>query len=184
MNNGYYETFVGDCHYYTHRLIAEKMLGRRLKNGEVVHHIDGDKTNNDPSNLMVFKTGRDHVLFHKGYPIQKEGDVWVAIDNEVRNKHGQALVLCPVCKINYMSDRRAKMCSKCWEVEKKINLKSRCPSKDVLLDLLLKYPVSSIGKMYGVTSKAVVKWLINNNLPHKHSDIKLLRLESSNCQLV
>jgi hypothetical protein len=36
-----------------HRLIAEKKLGRYLTKDEVVHHIDEDKTNNDPDNLMV-----------------------------------------------------------------------------------------------------------------------------------
>ena len=36
-----------------HMLIAEKMLGRKLKTKEVVHHIDGNKTNNDETNLWV-----------------------------------------------------------------------------------------------------------------------------------
>jgi len=36
-----------------HVLVAEKTLGRPLIRGEVVHHIDGDKQNNDPDNLFV-----------------------------------------------------------------------------------------------------------------------------------
>ena len=36
-----------------HRIVAEKMLGRKLKKDEVVHHIDGNKRNNDESNLMI-----------------------------------------------------------------------------------------------------------------------------------
>jgi hypothetical protein len=40
-----------------HRLVAEEMLGRWLESSEVVHHIDGDKTNNDPSNLEVMTRG-------------------------------------------------------------------------------------------------------------------------------
>lgn len=36
-----------------HRLLAEQALGRPLKRNEVVHHIDGNKLNNKPSNLMV-----------------------------------------------------------------------------------------------------------------------------------
>lgn len=35
-------------------MVAERMLGRKLKPGEVVHHIDGNKRNNAPENLMVF----------------------------------------------------------------------------------------------------------------------------------
>lgn len=47
-----------------HRIIAEQMLGRKLTRNEVVHHIDGNKWNNDPGNLMVM-TRREHALVHK-----------------------------------------------------------------------------------------------------------------------
>jgi len=36
-----------------HRLVMEGILGRYLDKSEIVHHIDGDRQNNDPSNLMV-----------------------------------------------------------------------------------------------------------------------------------
>ena len=36
-----------------HRLIAERVLGRRLKRNEVVHHVDLDPTNNVNSNLVI-----------------------------------------------------------------------------------------------------------------------------------
>jgi|GEM_PF-2114728 len=46
-----------------HRLIAEEMLGRRLRPDEDVHHIDGDKTNNSRENLLV--VGHDaHAELH------------------------------------------------------------------------------------------------------------------------
>jgi hypothetical protein len=41
----------------------EEHIGRYLKPGEVVHHIDGDKTNNDISNLMLL-TNSDHMKLH------------------------------------------------------------------------------------------------------------------------
>lgn len=47
-----------------HRLVAEKKLGRLLESNEVVHHIDGNKENNDPSNLVVF-TREKHNLTHR-----------------------------------------------------------------------------------------------------------------------
>lgn len=49
---------------YTHRVTAEDALGRWLKHSEQVHHIDGDKENNSPSNLLVCDRSY-HKLLHK-----------------------------------------------------------------------------------------------------------------------
>lgn len=48
---------------HEHRVVAEQMLGRPLKQNEIVHHIDGNKHNNDPSNLQVM-TQAEHVREH------------------------------------------------------------------------------------------------------------------------
>lgn len=50
---------------HEHRIVAEQKLGRPLIPGEVVHHIDGDKQNNSPENLMVFKSQKEHADWHK-----------------------------------------------------------------------------------------------------------------------
>lgn len=39
--------------YPRHRVIAENEIGRLLEADEVVHHLDGDKTNDSPRNLEV-----------------------------------------------------------------------------------------------------------------------------------
>lgn len=49
---------------HEHRVVAEQMLGRPLRRGEVVHHIDQNKHNNIPKNLMVFKCQKDHADWH------------------------------------------------------------------------------------------------------------------------
>lgn len=49
---------------HEHRVIAAEMIGRTLRRGEVVHHIDGDKLNNDPYNLLVFPSQADHSRVH------------------------------------------------------------------------------------------------------------------------
>jgi len=54
---------------HEHRAVAERMLGRSLVRGEIVHHIDGNKRNNDPSNLQVM-TQTEHVELHRGQLLQ------------------------------------------------------------------------------------------------------------------
>lgn len=46
-----------------HRMVLQKMLGRAMKREEHAHHKDGDKTNNDPSNLVVVGI-REHGALH------------------------------------------------------------------------------------------------------------------------
>lgn len=48
---------------FEHRLVAEKKLGRLLREDEVVHHADGDKKNNCPDNLIVM-TRSEHARIH------------------------------------------------------------------------------------------------------------------------
>jgi hypothetical protein len=48
-----------------HVLVAEKALGKPLPKGAVVHHVDLDKANNDPKNLVVCPSQAYHLLLHK-----------------------------------------------------------------------------------------------------------------------
>ena len=44
-----------------HRVLAEEALGRPLMNGEIVHHRDGNKTNNATDNLLVLPSQAYHA---------------------------------------------------------------------------------------------------------------------------
>lgn len=52
-----------DGYIFEHRYLMSKALGRPLRSDEIVHHIDGDKTNNDLSNLEI-TTLPDHTREH------------------------------------------------------------------------------------------------------------------------
>jgi len=49
---------------HAHRIVAEEMMERPLRKGEIVHHKDNNKSNNDPSNLMVL-TQSEHINLHR-----------------------------------------------------------------------------------------------------------------------
>lgn len=72
-SNGYVLIRVGVGHpladvrgyVYEHRLVATKILGRPLAKGELVHHRNGDKTDNRPENLEVVRDNAEHFYRHR-----------------------------------------------------------------------------------------------------------------------
>src|ERR1700704_1673581 len=61
---GYRVFCINGRDVFEHRLVMENHIGRRLGSKEIVHHVDGNKLNNDISNLRVMDRG-DHIRHHK-----------------------------------------------------------------------------------------------------------------------
>jgi hypothetical protein len=51
---------------YTHIRVAEKKVGGPIGAGREVHHIDGNKNNNRPSNLRVMSEAQHRAIHRKG----------------------------------------------------------------------------------------------------------------------
>lgn len=62
--NGYKMLGKSNNRIAEHRLVMEKHLGRKLTSEDIVHHIDGNKLNNDISNLCL-TTRADHIEEHR-----------------------------------------------------------------------------------------------------------------------
>lgn len=81
LNIGYIGLWDSTARRYRleHRVKMEDLIGRPLTSSEVVHHIDGDRTNNDLRNLQLMTRGehnREHGTFarlNRVHPINESG---------------------------------------------------------------------------------------------------------------
>ena len=155
---------------YEHILVAEQKLGRHLRPKEVVHHIDGNKRNNAPENLMVFATDKDHLGYHKGDEIFEINSVWYAIRKQTVRKQ------CQYCGKSFEirigeANKGQQYCSH--------ECASRARGKiDMQLDELQKILFSyngnftAVAKLYSVSANALVKQLKTHGFPYHSGDYK------------
>lgn len=158
---------VNGC-IYEHVIVAEKLLGRKLKQKEVVHHIDGNKKNNAPENIMVFATNADHIRFHRGGTPFREGDVWKSTSKEKES------AICKFCgKVFYpvQASKHTKYCSPKCKAEDKRKYKLTI---EEIKEKLFEYKgnFSALARELNVSSSGIAKYLKMHNQPHTAKDYK------------
>lgn len=115
-----------------HRHVMSLVLGRWITSKELVHHIDHNKSNNEITNLEIM-TRSEHSSIHN--------------PKKVLTKH------CPKCGNKYEGYLSTKFCEECA-----INPNRKfLGTKSQLQQLLWIVPTVLIGRMFGVSDKAIEK---------------------------
>ncbi len=66
-----------------HRIVMERVLGRKLRRGEVVHHKNGIRDDNRPENLELCENSGVHIAKH--HP-EAYANRWNATQHSKKNK--------------------------------------------------------------------------------------------------
>lgn len=124
---------------YEHKLVMMAHIGRNLLPNEVVHHIDGVKTNNDIKNLLLL-TREEHTKLHavlSGKKISPERKI------------------CANCGRYFVVKWRKQQfcCQKCAKAKsRKLNI-----GKEELEKLVWEFPTTQLAKMLSVSDVAIAR---------------------------
>lgn len=146
---------------YEHILVAESLIGRRLNPNECVHHLDCDKTNNSPDNLLVIDRGQHakiHTWIEKGAPIiERDSENGVNSGKPKDYEPPKTSKNCKNCGTFFFNlNKSVKYCShSCATFSTR---KVDRPSKSDLEKLIWEKPFTEIGKDYGVSDNTIRKW--------------------------
>ncbi len=140
-----------------HVRVAEKKLGRKIGKKEVVHHIDEDRSNNDPENLMVFRTNGDHNIRHSKIPhelVETKDGSYLAVKIQQFCKHCdrpfEPLKFDQVyCDLLCYSKHRARA----------------IPSSEELRKLVMEMPATHVAKIFNVSDVTIKNWCDRFGIP-------------------
>jgi hypothetical protein len=156
LTKGAYKGYV-----YEHIAVATQMLGRPLRDDEIVHHLDQNRANNRVENLLVLLRSQ-HAKLH----------VWADSATSVLTHDGVKTKTALRHKV--VVPTYCQSCGRCLQAKQKNHCSLMCssqsrrrvarPSKKQLEDDLATMSWVAVGRKYGVTDNAVRKWARNYGL--------------------
>lgn len=133
---------------YEHILVAEKELGREIRESEVVHHLDENKSNNRYANLLVLEKSQHGKLHAWLNHLQNNDNACVTKPQESK--------FCLVCGAT-LQDKQLSTCSaECRILNQR---KKERPSIQVLEKDLSALSFRQVGKKYGVSDNTIRNWI-------------------------
>jgi hypothetical protein len=156
IKGGSFEGYV-----YEHVLVGEEILDRPIKEGEIVHHLDLNRSNNSPDNLLILSNpmhGKLHAWMdkHEIIPNEKHAD---------RIKLG--CVRCKFCEKPIEPDfvYCSEECRRTGSITRiqpfnGTERDSVKPTKEELEKLVWSKPTTLIAKEFGISDTAINRWCI------------------------
>lgn len=105
--------YVLENQQYQHIAVAERAVGHTLPKGAIVHHVDGNPSNNEPNNLVILQNQKEHKQLHRRERIQEAGG----------NPFSESI--CGACSCVYSNAERTKTSSYCRACRAEASRKSR-----------------------------------------------------------
>lgn len=139
---------------YEHIVVSESDINRFLEPNEEVHHLDLDRGNNCPSNLIVMDK-KAHRKLHKwiesGMPLAKKVNITRTMKEFKR---------CLVCE-KPLDKKKHKYCSnECRNSDKKSILDG--VEIELIVQKIKETNVESTARSYGITGNGLRKWAYGN----------------------
>lgn len=140
-----------------HRYVAEQIVHRRLYHNEVVHHIDGNKKNNDINNLMIFRSNTDHLKYHNGAKLIDMQDGTFTCEDWF------VVLTCKNCGKQFQTQNtNAKFCSdKCYSDYLRIPIKL---DRKTLIYKLKRHSIREIAEECNVCASTIRVWIKKYNI--------------------
>jgi HNH endonuclease len=144
MLSGAFQGYV-----YEHVLMAEEVIDRGIREGEVVHHLDSNRSNNSPDNLLVL-SGPMHAKLHSWMRKHE-----ITPNDKQKERNALGCIRCPECQKPVIPD--LKFCSNACHNESR-KRETKKPSKEQLEAIVWTKPCVEIAKDLGVSDSIITRW--------------------------
>jgi len=161
-------TYCKNRNYKAKKYITEDELIKTIKKSTSVA-MTLRKLNLSVSGLQYEKVR--NVMDKHNLEFEKKISLKVESPNSKRKINFEQCTKCKDCENLIHKESKTGLCRKCCNIHIQ---KVKRPDSQTLLNEVIKYPMLTVGKKYGVSDNAVRKWLKLYGLPYKSSDLRKL----------